>query len=261
MLRIENQTVRIILSVIFTSGFLIFIAPFFAGIVNFGNCTGTIVFGILSSCVLFNERVSAFTDNICRNKFGKAAVILIITGIIIFFTIGMIISFFMIGAINNKPDTPDTVIVLGCKVKGTRPSLMLQRRLDTAYNYLSEHEDIKVIVSGGKGDDEEISEAECMKAYLIEKGISSERILKEDKSTNTYENFKFSYEIMQARNLGNKATVVTDGYHQLRAGMLAKDTGLETTALSAPTSPWLIPTYWLREWLAVTYKIIRNIIS
>lgn len=255
MIRIENQTVRIILSLIFTSGFLLFIAPFFAGIVNFGNCIGTIVFGILSSYVLFYDKIMI----LCENRYIKIAVTVITVGIIIFFTAGAIISGFMIKAINNKPDSPDTVIVLGCRVKGTRPSLMLKRRLDAAYEYLSENEDIIVIVSGGKGDDEEISEAECMFRYLSEKGISTDRIFKEDKSSNTFENFKYSGEIMQKTGLGNRAAVVTDGYHQFRAALIAEDAGLETKAISAHTSLWLIPTYWIREWLATGVQLIRNL--
>jgi uncharacterized SAM-binding protein YcdF (DUF218 family) len=162
----------------------------------------------------------------------------------------------MLDAMYRKPDSSDTVIVLGCKVKGTRPSLMLKRRLDSACEYLENNSEVLVIVSGGKGSDEEISEAECMKAYLIEKGIAPERIYKEDKSTSTYENFKFSKEIMQEYNLGSNLTVVTDGYHQLRAGIIADSLGIKTNAVSAHTSWWLVPTYWVREWFAVVYTFI-----
>lgn len=168
-----------------------------------------------------------------------------------------VISGFMIGASRDAPNGKDTtIVVLGCKVKNGRPSLMLRRRLDAAYDYLCEYEDVTVIVSGGKGSDELVSEAQCMSDYLISKGIAPERIIMEDKSASTYENLKFSQEIIEKNNLCEKITIVTDGYHQLRAEMIASGLGLESYNISAPTSPWLIPTYWVREWFGVVYQFI-----
>ena len=58
----------------------------------------------------------------------------------------------------KAPDPATPVIVLGCKVKGTRPSRILQERLDAADAYLSTHPDTSCVLSGGQGADEEISE-------------------------------------------------------------------------------------------------------
>jgi len=256
MLVIENQLIRIILSAIFSAGFLIFIAPFFTGIVNLGNCFGTFICALMIIFTVFNDKISVLIYKLYGHTVGKIAVNLIITLFISGIILAVVISGFMIDAINRKPVSSDTVIILGCKVKGTRPSLMLKRRLDCAAEYLMENQDVLVIVSGGKGSDEMISEAECMKAYLIEKGIAPERIYKEDKSTSTYENFKFSKEIMQEYNLGSNLTVVTDGYHQLRAGMIANNLDIKTNSISAHTSCWLVPTYWVREWFAIIYAFI-----
>lgn len=256
MLAIENQLVRILLSVIFSAGLFIFIAPFFAGIINVGNCFGSVICAVMAFFLIFNDKVSVWLYKIYGHTAGKIAIIIFITFLISGCILAFVISGFMVNAINKKPDSADTVIVLGCKVKGTRPSLMLKRRLDSAYEYLENNSEVLVIVSGGQGSDEEMSEAECMKAYLIEKGIAPERIYKEDKSTNTYENFKFSKEIMQEYNLGSNLTVVTDGYHQLRAKMIADSLEIKTNAISAPTSWWLVPTYWVREWFAVVYAFI-----
>lgn len=258
MLHIDSSVLRMIMSVIFSAGFLIFIAPFFAGIINAGNCFGAVMCAVMSVFFIFNDKVSALLYKAYGYTIGKIVIIAFITFIISGFIFAVIVSGFMIHSISNKPHNSDTVIVLGCKVKGTRPSLMLKRRLDSACTYLKENNEVLVIVSGGKGKDEQISEAECMKAYLIENGIAPERIYKEDKSTSTFENFKFSKEIMQEYNLGDKATVITDGYHQLRAGMIAGNLGIETNSVSAPTSLWLIPTYWVREWFAIVYTFINS---
>jgi uncharacterized SAM-binding protein YcdF (DUF218 family) len=164
----------------------------------------------------------------------------------------------MVKASHDNPDgRATTVVVLGCKVKDGRPSLMLRRRLDAAYEYLSENEDVTAIVSGGKGDDELISEAQCMSEYLISKGISPERIIMEDKSESTYENLKFSQSIINERGLEEHITIVSDGYHQLRAELIADSLGIEAYNISAPTSWWLVPTYWVREWFGVIYQVIR----
>jgi len=94
----------------------------------------------------------------------------------------------------------DYLIVLGAQVKGTTVSKILRKRLDTAVDYLADNPLTQVIVSGGQGNGEAISEAEAMKAYLLSKGIKEDRILKEDKSTKTNENIRFSNKLMKKEN-------------------------------------------------------------
>lgn len=77
-------------------------------------------------------------------------------------------------------------------LRGERVSLTLKLRLDAALEYLEHSPNTAVIVSGGKGDGENISEAEAMKRYLVSHGVDEGRIITEDKSTSTWENFKFS---------------------------------------------------------------------
>lgn len=85
----------------------------------------------------------------------------------------------------KKPQENATLIVLGCKVYGEHASRSLRERLDAALIYLEENPNSQCIVSGGMGEGEKISEAECMYRYLTKKGINSSRIIKEDKSTST----------------------------------------------------------------------------
>ena len=254
---IESTTLRLCFSIIFIILFLMFLLPTFMGIVNLGNIAG-IIFSIMGFYIFaFNEKFSKLIDILSSKNIGKVILNAISIILLLCILLAIIISGMMIFKMNNHPNEPNNIIVLGCKVKGIKPSLMLKRRLDTAYEYLLENNDVIAIVSGGKGSDEQISEAQCMKEYLVSKGISESRIIMEDKSTSTFENFKFSKDILKERNLSTDTiTVVTDGYHQLRASMIAKKLNFKTYSISGYTSWYLLPTYFVREWFGVVYQFM-----
>ncbi|MEE1282683.1 MAG: YdcF family protein [Acutalibacteraceae bacterium] len=159
----------------------------------------------------------------------------------------------------KKPNKSDILIVLGCKVKGNQPSKSLKRRLDSAYTFLEKNESTYCIVSGGKGSDELISEAECMYRYLIKKGISPKRIIKEDKSTNTCENLINSFSIIKARfQTSNGVVIATDFYHHLRANIIAKKYGFKILGAVSSIPP--VKTFTLntlRELVAVPNEILK----
>ncbi len=237
---------------------MLFIAPCFKGIVNLGNIAGMIVSGAVLAAVIFYPQVKAFAGRLWEKPAGKvllcSAAVMTAVGVVL----AAVISFFMVRAMNDRPQSSDTtVVVLGCKVKNGAPSRMLRKRLDAAYDFLVEEPDVKVIVSGGKGSDEIISEAQCMRDYLVGRGLSPERIYMEDKSEDTEQNLRYSKDIIEREGLPERITIVTDGYHQLRAEMLADKLGMEAWNISADTSDWLIPTYWVREWIGVTYYVLR----
>ena len=145
-----------------------------------------------------------------------------------------------------------TIIVLGCGIRGERVSVGLARRLDKAYLYHLENPDAVIIVSGGQGPQEKISEALAMKRYLVDKGVPEEKIIMEDKSTSTITNFKYSHEIMKEKQLPDDSVVfVTNGYHVYRAASYAKDEGLAVTHLGTDIIWYTIPMNYMREMLAV----------
>lgn len=149
-----------------------------------------------------------------------------------------------------EPSSEQTVVVLGCKVNGDRPSRMLKRRLDTAVEYLQENPSLPCVVTGGQGYNEAFPEALVMKAYLLEQGIAEERIFVEDKSSNTRENLQFSRSVILANGLSENLTIISDGFHQCRAFCIARKLGMESHAISANTSLWLVPAYAFREVLS-----------
>lgn len=150
----------------------------------------------------------------------------------------------------------DVLIVLGCAVRGDKVSLTLKYRLDAALEYLSHSPDTHVIVSGGKGDGENLSEAQAMKDYLVSHGVDPDRITMEDKSTSTWENFKFSREIIDRRFPDASAAFVTTAFHVYRSGRVAIMNGIEAEGYAAKDVWYAAPNNYMRESIAITlYKI------
>ena len=246
--------IKIIPALLFLGLFLLFAAPVFVGIINLGNGAGMAVSAALSLIFFFWGRFSAFIGRCLGSAWGKIFLVLAGLAVVFGIVLAVVISVFMIKEANDPPeDENTTVVVLGCKVRDGAPSLMLSRRIDAAYEYLSAHDGVYAVVSGGQGSDEIISEAKCMKDCLVEKGIAPERIFMEDKSVNTEENLRFSKKIIKDNGLPEKITIVTDNFHQLRAEMIAEKYGIEACNISGTASWYLLPTYWVREWFGVTY--------
>ncbi|MEG0283843.1 MAG: YdcF family protein [Erysipelotrichales bacterium] len=138
----------------------------------------------------------------------------------------LVIYIIIIGIVlfNGKQDSDnydiDYLIVPGAKVEGDHPSIVLGYRLDGAYEVYQNNNKIKIIVSGGQGLDEAYSEALVMKNYLVKKGIPEKQIISESNSTNTFENFKFSKELIKEEDAS--IGLVTNDFHVVRSKMLAQ---------------------------------------
>lgn len=234
---------------------LLFIPPLLMyRILNLGNATGLSVGVVLIVYGIFMGAVHKGIAAMWKYVPGKLLLCIVGLGIILCIFLVLAISFCMLRAIHTKPVGDETLIVLGCQVKGTKPSLMLEERLIAAKNYLDANEDAMCILSGGKGDDEGISEALCMYNYLSEHGVSGERLIMEDRSTSTRENLQFSMNIMEERGLGTGVAIVTNEFHEYRAFKVAEKLGVRSSAIPAHTHWWLFPTYLVREWYGVIYE-------
>lgn len=145
----------------------------------------------------------------------------------------------------------DVLIVLGAAVHGQTPSLALSYRLDAAAEYLGKNKNAYVIVTGGQGPQEDITEAAAMEKYLVEKGIASERIIKEEKATSTSENYRYSKEIIDNRFPSAKIATLTNDFHMYRAKNIARLAGVDTAAFHAKTPKRGIAAMYLRELMAI----------
>ena len=204
------------------------------------------VLGIFFSVLLFMK---------LHNLYEKIPVIFKIF-FFIFLAIGIIIiivCLFGIGKNFNSRGNKklDYIIVLGAQVSEDGPRKVLRGRLDTAAEYLKDNPECLCIVSGGQGYNEPASEAEVMKEYLEDKGVSSDRIIVEDKSTNTIENLKFSKKILEEESYdfdSNKLGIVTWNFHMCRAKGIAKKQGLgRVSGISSFTDVIYLPNNIFRE--------------
>ncbi len=160
------------------------------------------------------------------------------------------------GEADNSAVPVDAVIVLGAGVNGETPSAALWSRIRAAEDYLEIHPDVPVVLSGGQGAGEAISEAEAMRRALWkEDGAENARLLLEERSTNTAENFRFSKALLEEWGLDTGAAtiaVVTNDFHCFRAHMIARRQGLKTIDVPAELPWWwLTANYYLREAFAV----------
>jgi uncharacterized SAM-binding protein YcdF (DUF218 family) len=130
------------------------------------------------------------------------------------------------------------VVVLGAKVRHDGPSVSLQNRIDAAYDYLTAHPDAIAIVSGGKGEDEPMTEAECMYDGLIARGINPERIWLEDKATSTWENLQFALDLIEEKTgiRPESIGIISSEYHLFRAGLFADACQVESVGIPAKTT-------------------------
>ena len=142
----------------------------------------------------------------------------------------------------------DYAIILGAKVNGEIPSLSLRYRLESAVDYALQYPHVKLILSGGQGKDEGISEAEAMYRYLKEHGIATERLVIEDQSTSTYENLQFSQAIIPEVA---GVTIISSDYHLARARFLARQLGWKSDVVVAKTPESIKAKVLIRERLAL----------
>lgn len=178
--------------------------------------------------------------------------------IIVLFSIGMSV-FIIIEAViiynghHYDKERPDYLMVLGAGLRGSKISTSLLYRLETAIEYNKLYPDVKIIVSGGQGPDEDISEAKAMKDYLVSQGIDKSLIISEDKSTNTYENFLFTKKILEDETGKDdfKVTVISNDFHMYRAKYLGEQVGFECLGYPAPSHAASSFIFHTREFFGV----------
>lgn len=160
----------------------------------------------------------------------------------------------------GEPDEQcEYMLVLGAKVREDGPSVSLQNRIDAAYGYMTEHPDVIAVVTGGKGEDESITEAQCMYDHLVDMGIDSDRIWMEDQATSTWENLHFSLDLIEKKT-GQRPTkigLLSSEYHLFRAGLFAHACGVEAVGIPAHTTRFSqMVNHFMREVAGVWHYIL-----
>lgn len=216
---------------VFGLGVVILLDAFYVTLVSKLNVGTYITYLLGSFFIFFGIAKKSFVLKI--PKFLRYLISIGIAVLIIF------VSFiYVYGNIDNVTYDEDAVIVLGAGLRGENVSSHLKNRLDAAIEYHEKNPDALIVVSGGQGPDELISEALAMERYLTEHGIPKEKILKEDQSTSTEENFEFSKEILDSRFEDDyKIAYITNDFHTYRSGCRAKAVGFSSVSHHGAKTP------------------------
>lgn len=224
------------------------------------NVLGIILSVLLISGVLLLFRYDYYASGSAKEVFYHDLFGHIFANVYLYFEcmmIGTIIANVIV--VNHKVEyDKDYVIVLGCGLnKDGTPTPLLRGRVDKALDFYhkqknSSGKDLVFITSGGQGDDEVISESESMKRYLMEKGIAEDKIIKEDKSRNTYENMMFSKEKIDKKDC--KVAFSTTNYHVFRSGIFAWMAELKAEGMGAQTKWYFWPNAAVREFVGLLSK-------
>ena len=151
------------------------------------------------------------------------------------------------------------MVVLGAKVNGTEPSLSLTDRINAAADYLKSNPEVIAVLSGGQGEDEGITEAQCMFNKLIAMGISPDRLWLEEKATSTWENITFSLDLIESTTgtRPDKIGVLSSESHLFRASLLGKKCGVDLVGIPAETSRFSQKVnHFMREIAGVWHYLI-----
>ena len=158
----------------------------------------------------------------------------------------------------NKPKlNQDFVIVLGCGLNKDKVTPLLASRINKGIEFYKRQAQVntppKMIFSGGKGNDEEISEALAMCRYAISNGVPEKDCIMEDKSVNTLQNMRFSNKIMEKIKGGSvyNSIFITNNFHLFRAGIYAKKAELKSQGIGSETAKFFIPNALIREYIAI----------
>ena len=234
------------------AGFVIFLAPTFRHILNIANGGAMAGFALLALILWRWEGFLRLLAWFWARWWGK--LLLLVTGLaLLALVIGLLVLCgLVISGMRKSPQREcPTLIVLGCQVRGKAPSLLLWYRIEAAGDYLEAHPDAVAVLSGGQGPGEQISEAQCMYDRLTARGIDPARLYLEDRSTVTMENLAFSTELMEREGLQGPVCIVSNDFHIYRAAKMAGDQGIDAEALAARSAWYSVPTYVLREALAL----------
>lgn len=228
------------------------------GFFNAGTLLGVILGVIIALCGFFAPQLCRFLKWLWGRIPGRISVCFL----------GVVLAAFLAicgynGAMMAKySEVPlervNAVMILGCQVHGKSAGGELENRLGAALPLINSDPDIPVIVTGGQGKGEYITEAQCMKQWLMERGVSESRIYTEENSTSTEENFGNSAPILEQLGISDGIAVVTNDFHQYRAELNARRVGISTGHYSARTSPLVFPNYIIRELAALFFEFMHG---
>ena len=251
--KLINCIKKFSIALFITIGILCFFYTFAMYFTGFG---GFLSFVWLIPAFLGFLLAGMLMGKITLRKWQKRLMMYVLIPIVLLF---LVVETIILSAFFEKPkEEPGYIIVLGTTVYEDGPCYLLRQRLKEAVKWADTYEDAKIVVTGGQGETEPFTEGSEMKRYLVEElGVLEERIIVEEASVNTYENMKFTGEILESadENFSYESTpvlVVTNNFHMYRSIQIAKKAGYENVS-GAPSGTYifLFPHYMVREFCAI----------
>lgn len=213
--------------------------------------------GLMGLCLFYNVMHWAVEKRPKPFRMVRRMVtILLCIGLLV---VGITECFIIHASFGNPKESCEYIVVLGAKVRQDGPSVSLMDRIRGAHAYLEANPEVIAIVSGGQGPDEPMTEAACMREQLINLGIDPDRIWLEEKATSTWENLKFSLDLIESETgvRPSKLGVVSSEYHLFRASLFAEACEVDFVGIPARTSRLSqMVNHFMREVAGVWHYIL-----
>lgn len=220
-------------------------------------------FSVLVCCVLMGIIIFYTVSARWKTKWPKtmrwlrhAFTVILCFGILV---VGVTEALVIEASFGDPEESCEYIVVLGAMVREDGPSVSLQDRINAAYDYLTANPEVIAIVSGGQGPDEPVSEAKCMYDALTGMGIPPERLWMEDRATSTWENIRFTLDLVEERTgiRPTKLGILSSEYHMLRSQLFADAAGIESVGIPAKTSIFTQKVnHFMREVAGIWHYII-----
>ena len=158
----------------------------------------------------------------------------------------------------EEAQTAEYAVILGAQIHGTTPSRTLRERLDQGVALSDKNEDIILVVSGGQGSDEIVTEASVMAAYLESQGVDKARIILEEEAHNTRQNLENSKKLVEEQGISpENPVIITSEFHMARAKYIASTLDMQAIGISSETQTLPLKcNYYLREVFAFVKAFI-----
>lgn len=222
-------------------------------VINFN--IGLVAVGILGLVLLLSGIVLERIIKWGSRGWRKGFLGLIFIGILGFVMCTSMLAIY--GQVDTVTYKEDALIVLGAGIHGETVTMPLKYRLNSAVDYHKKNPEALIVVSGGQGSDELITEALAMERYLVKRGVPKAKILKEEASTSTFENFVFSKRLLtKVLKTDFKVAFTSNDFHLFRAQQIATAAGLNATRKHALIDWYILPVVYVREVLAVAKFVV-----
>ncbi len=137
----------------------------------------------------------------------------------------------------------DTIVVLGAAQYNGRPSPVLRARLDHALTLYRQGLAHVIVVTGGIGAGDRVSEATVGHRYLRQRAVPDSALVVRADGRTTAESMQSVAEWMGDRGL-RRVLLVSDPFHMARLALEARRVRLAPLTSPTPSSP-ILPGSWV----------------